>query len=356
MRASPALWLYTRCIGLISLLAGASIGFAEPVQIAQVSTSSPVLKPRLATSIPNRPSDLSSAWAIEEFRSRLKERSQGRIDLQVFWGGQLYSEVAAVKAMLDGAVEFGTATSANTATFTRAYFVLDMPYLFPSADVLGKTLILGPFNKTLKEMVSKDQPNMMPLIIMRNEGLRDLQCSKKVLVPADLRGLKVRTPETPVDLAIWRDLGAIATPISWAETYTAGTQNLIQCLAVSTGYWVIAGKAHEWTGHITRVGYQAQLHVINVSSKFLSSLPADQQKLVLQVAKEVESEAVGVDDKYAEKWVNWLKTEGKQTIYVLNDAQRKEWVEKSAPVYSKFKDKIPPGLVDELRSHMKTIQ
>lgn len=132
------------------------LAFGTSVATAQTAAPAKVYKARLATSIPNKPDDLSSAWAIEAFRSRLKERTGGQVELEVFWAGQLYSEVAAIKAMLDGAVEFSSSTSSNASGFTRAYFVLDMPYLFPNVDVLGKTIVAGPFNKRLKEMVTKD--------------------------------------------------------------------------------------------------------------------------------------------------------------------------------------------------------
>jgi TRAP-type C4-dicarboxylate transport system substrate-binding protein len=293
------------------------------VPAAAAQAPEKVYKMRLATCIPDKPDGMSAAWAVATFRDRIKERSKGQLEVQVFWAGSLYCEVAAIKAMLDGAVELGTSSVQNAGTFTKAYFVLDMPYLFPDAEAVAKTVILGPFNRRLKELVMQDQPHLMPLILTLNEGLRDLQCSKKVLTPAELRGIKIRTTETPTDVATWKAFGAIATPIAWAETYTAGTQNLIQCLAVTTGFWLVNSKHYEWTKHVTLVDYQTQIHPININKKFFDSLPPDLRKLVLDTAAEVEREAVEVDKRYTDKWTEWLKTNGKQELHTLTPDHRR---------------------------------
>jgi len=334
-------------------IALALLGTLVLVPVAGAQAPSTVYKMRLATCIPDKPDGMSAAWAVATFRDRLKERSKGQLDVQVFWNGSLYCEVAAVKAMLDGAVELSTSSVQNAGTFTKAYFVLDMPFLFPNAEAVASTVILGPFNKRLKELVMHDQPNLMPLIFTLNEGLRDVQCSKKVVTPADLRGVKIRTTETPTDVAAWKAFGAIATPIAWAETYTAGTQGLIQCVAVTTGFWLVNSKHYEWTRHITRVGYQTQIHPININTKYLDSLPAELRKLVLDTAADVEREAVEIDNRYTDRWINWLKTDGKQTVHALTPEERQLWVDRAKPVYGQFKDKIPAGLLEEIQRDVR---
>ena len=334
-RAMTALMVFL-CGGVVLAVSGASAQ-QQPV------------RPKLATGVPNNPEGLSTSWAIAAFRDRVKERSNGAIDIQVFWGGSLYSEGASLKAMLDGAIEFSSSSTANAGVYSRTYFALDVPYLFPSADALGRTLILGPLNQKIKSLVTREQPQLIPLIFTRNEAFRDLQCNRKVLVPSDLRGYKVRTTDTAVDVATFRSFGAVPTPIAWAEVYTAGTQNMIQCLAVTTGYWLVSSRAYEWTKDITRIEYQAQLHAINVSAKFLSALPPDQQKLIIETATEVEREALSIDQKYVDKWTAWLRAEGKQVIHTLSDDQKQQWVEKAATVEKQLQDKIPSGLLDDIR-------
>lgn len=314
-----------------------------------------VYRLRFATCAPDRRDGLSASWAYAEFLDRIKQRAQGRFDVQAHWAGSLYCEVAALKAMLDGAVEIGTASIQNSGTFTKAFFVLDMPFLFPNKDVEAKTIIQGPLNKRFKDLVMQDQPNMMPLMFTLNEGLRDVQCTKKVTTPADMRGLKIRTTETPTDVAIWKAMGAIATPIAWAETYTAGTQNLIQCIAVTTGYWLVNNKMYEWTKDITVIGYQTQIQQASINKKFFDALPADLQKIIVDTAAEVEKEAVAVDSQLVGKWVDWLQKEGKQRIHTLTPQEKQQWVDKAQPVYAEFKDKIPAGLLEEVQSSIKTM-
>lgn len=313
-------------------------------------------KIRIGTCSPQKPDQLSLAWLLTEFKTRVEKGSNGQLVVEPYWAGALYCEVAAIKAMLDGAVEMATSSVQNAGTFTKAFFVLDMPFLFQSYDELEKAVILGPLNQRIKDLVTADQPNMKTIAYINTDGLRDLECSKKVVTPADLRGLKVRTTETPTDVAIWKALGAIATPIAWAETYTAGTQNLIQCIGVGAGYWPITAKMYEWHKYITLIDYQSQVNVVHINTRFLASLPAEQQKLILDTAAQLEKEGAKLDREYTEKNLELLRTQYKQEIITLTPAQKKEWVDKAQPVYAEFKDRMPAGLLDELQNYLKTLR
>ncbi|MBI4506184.1 MAG: TRAP transporter substrate-binding protein [Chloroflexi bacterium] len=371
-------WVIAGIVGVVALLAAA----CAPAQPQQQAPAAPAAKPaepaqkppapaaqpaapagadkvykiRIASCTPQKTDGMSSAWFLQAFADRIKERSKGQLAPEIHWAGTLYCEVAAQKAMLDGAVEIGDASIQNSGTFTKAYFVLDLPFLFKDADEEAKAVILGPFNKRLKELHMKDQPNALPLIYDINEGLRDVECNRKVLTPADMRGLKIRTTETPTDVAAWKAFGAIATPIAWAETYTAGTQNLIQCIGVTTGYWLIGGKHYEWHKHITFIDYQTQIKQMSMNRKFFDSLPADLQKIITDTAAEVEKEAVEVNKQYTDKWITWLKTEGKQEIHTLTPEQKKEWVDRGTSIWDQFKDKIPAGLLEDMQKYLQSVR
>ncbi|MBI4507266.1 MAG: TRAP transporter substrate-binding protein [Chloroflexi bacterium] len=327
---------------------------AQPAKPAAAAPGARVI--RVGTQVPDKADALSISWVLSQLRDRLKQRSNGQLDMQIHWNGSLYSEVSAIKAMLDGAVDMSPSSVQNAGTFTKAFFVLDMPFLFDSYDELEKAVVLGPFNKRIKELVTKDQPNMLSILFSNTDGLRDIECSKKVVTPADLRGLKIRTTETPTDVAIWKALGATATPIAWAETYTAGTQNLIQCIGVGAGYWPINNKHYEWHKYITLIDYQSQVNVVHLSKKFFDSLSPEHQKLVMDTVAEVEKEAAKLDRQYTDKNLEALKTQFKQEIITLTPAQKKEWVDKAQPVYAEFKDRLPAGILDDLQSFLKTVR
>lgn len=74
------------------------------------------------------------------------------------------------------------------------------------------------------------------------------------------------------------------------------------------------------------------------------------------MAAEVEKEAIQVDQQLTDKWIDWLKTEGKQQIHTLSPEQKQQWVERGKPVYDEFKDKIPAGLLDEMQNYLKTLR
>jgi TRAP-type C4-dicarboxylate transport system substrate-binding protein len=51
--------------------------------------------------------------------------------------------------------------------------------------------------------------------------------NKPILKPDDLRGLKIRTQESPTSVKLVKALGGSATPIAWGELYTALQQGVV---------------------------------------------------------------------------------------------------------------------------------
>jgi tripartite ATP-independent transporter DctP family solute receptor len=114
------------------------------------------------------------------------------------------------------AVISGTAILNN---FSKKTAVLDLPFMWKSYDHVHHVL-----DGKVGEILAKelDQSGFQVLAWMDSWGFRNVVTAKKeVKVPADIKGLKIRTIQTPTYVAALNAMGANATPMALGEVYTA---------------------------------------------------------------------------------------------------------------------------------------
>ena len=110
----------------------------------------------------------------------------------------------------------GTAILNN---FTEKIGVLDLPFLWKGYDHVHKVLDGQAGELLAKEL---DDAGFKVLAWMDSWGYRNVVTSKKeVQGPEDLKGLKIRTIQTPIYVAALNAMGANATPMAFGEVYTA---------------------------------------------------------------------------------------------------------------------------------------
>jgi TRAP-type C4-dicarboxylate transport system substrate-binding protein len=101
--------------------------------------------------------------------------------------------------------------------------------------------------------------------------------------PADLAGVRMRTPGAPVWLETISAMGATPTPMAWAEVYSALQQNVIDAVEAQ----LPAGRGanlNEVTKHLTKTGHINLITGLVTSASWFDSLPEDLQVLLREEA------------------------------------------------------------------------
>ncbi len=143
---------------------------------------------------------------------------------------------------------------------------------------------------------------------------RQLTTAKtKVTSPADLQGLKVRVPETPTILAVFKAWGAAPTPVAAAELYLAMKQGIVD--GQDNGFDAIAGaKYYEVQKYAIRIDYiHSGLMVLMAADKWAKLTPA-QQKAMTEAAVETETWASKMTWELSEKSMALLKEKGMEIV------------------------------------------
>ena len=107
-------------------------------------------------------------------------------------------------------------------------------------------------------------------------------------VPDDLKGLKIRTSSTPVEINLMKAYGANPTPVQYAQLYTALQQGVVDGNAATPMPPAAAIKLYEVAKYYTAIGFRFNLLPIYINQKKFDSLTASQKKALLDAAAQVK--------------------------------------------------------------------
>jgi len=256
------LFISLSCIAALSMSAGA--WSAEKVNIGIVTAPTFV-----------------HTYAAQKFKEELDKALPGKYDVVIHHSAALGSETQVLQQLQLGTVQMTVCTTGPVEAFVPEIKALEMPFLFTSYEAADKVLD-GPIGIDMLKRFEK--AGLVGMHFLDN-GFRNVTNSKHAVnVPDDIKGMKIRTMESPTHLAIWRAIGANPTPMAWPITTQLqqgvldGQENPIAVIS--------AAKLNE-VGQkylsLTRHVYSAL--VITGSKVFMDKLPAADRKIFFDAAR-----------------------------------------------------------------------
>ena len=232
------------------------------------------------------------ALAIGKLCELATKFSNGELNVQPFYQslGVEQQLAAAIKA---GSVDIGFTATSNLARFTDAFLQFDLPFLFRNDRAYIEVLESHPAGKKALAQFEKDLGVKVLLITSHTHdaevsGTNIQTRTKPVRVPADLKGLKIRTASTPVEIALMKAYGANPTPVDWGQLYSAVQQGVVDGNAATPITPYAAIKLYEVTKYYVAVPLRFNLLPIYINQKKFDSLTPSQQKALLDAAAEVK--------------------------------------------------------------------
>lgn len=216
----------------------------------------------------------SQTLALIKFKEMLQERSNGHFYVKVYHSATLGDEKQIQELLTIGTAEMTVTGVLNI--YEPLFALFEMPYLYRDREHVFKVNSGPIMQKVAQSLVKKG----IRLVGFYENGYRNVTNSKKAInSPDDVKGLMIRTPENPAQIATFNSLGAIPTPMPFSELYTAllqgvvdGQENPLQQIYLSRLYEV--QKYCALTHHIYNCAY------VIISERFWKTLTADEQKLV----------------------------------------------------------------------------
>ncbi len=280
----------------------------------------------------------------EKFKEIVEKKSNGKVKIQIHGNTTLGSDRVTMESVQKGSLEMASSSSPNMASFSPKFMVLDLPFITSPTkqDKLYKAFDEGDLGKYFTKVC--EDIGLKP-IMWSEYGYRNFVSTKKEINSADdLKGLKVRTTDSPVEVAVAKALGMNPTPIAWGEVYTALQQGTID--AEGNTFSLLADAKHnEVLKFAMDSAHNYSMHLLMMNKKYFDGLPADVQKIILEAGKEALTYERGITKDLEIKATQKFK-DGGIKIHTLTPEQRKQMQDLTKPIWKMFPDKIPQDLID----------
>ncbi|MFA6450574.1 MAG: TRAP transporter substrate-binding protein DctP [bacterium] len=224
-----------------------------------------------------------SVWGKEIAKAvlRVKERTNGEIDIKHLHSGMLGSDSNMLNQVLIGGIQGAGVQTSTLASIVPEVNIIEMPFLFrdhEEANYLLDNVIMPALKKKF------EAKGLMTSAVIET-GFMDMVMSGPVRKPADLKTMKIGSWESPVHISFWKAQGAAPIPIPATEVFNAYARGMVDSGA-NTANALIAwdklfGAALKRDKiYITRIGFCYQAGILVMNKSFFESLPAQDQAVI----------------------------------------------------------------------------
>ena len=149
--------------------------------------------------------------AMTQFADEVAEKTDGRIQVKIFPNGQLGSENENLEQLQAGVIAMTKVSAPGLATYNDAFNTFGLPYIFNDTDDFYHVMD----SQEMQDFFLSTGDDGFVTLTYYTSGARSFYTKDRAIrTPADLKGLKIRVPESQLYLDVWQALGA--TPVALA--------------------------------------------------------------------------------------------------------------------------------------------
>ena len=241
-----------------------------------------------------------------KFEELIEEKLGDKFDVQCYSDAQLGDDLKSTQAVAMGELECVITSCSPLTGMCSELLVFDLPFLFPNFDAADAVLE----GDVCSGIAEKLEGNGLHVLGWMENGYRCLTNSKKdVHVPEDVAGLKIRTMENEMHLALWKELGAVPTPMAFSEVFTALEQGAIdgQENPLQTD---IAQKWYEVSNQVVLTGHCIEPMCVAINEDKWQSLDPAYQEILADALKESIDQCNQTNVEAEQGCIDFLREEG----------------------------------------------
>lgn len=275
------------------------------------------------------PMDYPTVQAVAYMGKLIGERTNGKHSVKVFGQSALGSEKDTIEQTKLGALDMVRVNISPFNNIVPETIVPALPFVFKSKDHMRRVLD-GPVGEDILKAL---EPQGFVGLAFYDSGSRSFYTTKKAIKTVDdMKGMKIRVQQSDMWVAMMQALGANATPLPYAEVYTA----------LKTG--VVDGAENNWPSYDSSRHYEvAKMYsqtehsmapeLLVFSKRVWDGLPKDEQDIIRKAAKE--------SVPYMRKLWDERETASRKTVegggsQIISDIDKKSFQDAMKPVYAKF--------------------
>jgi tripartite ATP-independent transporter DctP family solute receptor len=275
--------------------------------------------------------------AANKFAELVAEKTNGEVTLKVFPNGTLYGgdPSGAVKQLAGGSLDMLLLSTSLYANFNPKFTAISIPYLFDNTDQL-RAYLQGDLGNEL--LAGLDGIGIKGISLWPRPFRQITNSKRPIETPEDLAGLKLRVPNNPLWVEFFGKLGAVPTPMAFAEVYNAlqlkvvdGQENPITV--------PVSAKFFEVQTHASLTNHIADGWVLAINPAKYEALTDAQKTAIAEAAAEAEAWKVENDAAEAEAAIAEIEANG-VAVNTLTPEQQAAFVAVSKELFPVFADLV----------------
>ena len=245
----------------------------------------------------------------DEVAKLVKERTSGRVEIQVFANSQLGGVGEMVDGIKSGAISMGHHEFASLAKIVPNAAVFNTPFMYRDAEhsLRATNEKTSPALKEINEELVKK--GSMRIVGSFFAGTRHLTSNEKVLSSKDMEGRKYRGVPIKLWSSMLTGMGAVATPVEVSELATALATGLVvgQENPLCNLYSL---KLYEVQKFVMMTGHMQSTLAVFVNERAWQRVPAADRKIIEDTMEEVGKATLEWDRNTTDKCRSDLQAKG----------------------------------------------
>ena len=269
------------------------------------------------------------------FQRLVAERLPGQVKVEVYPNSALFGDADELEALRNNEVQMLAPSLAKFERYTQRLQVFDMPFLFDDLAAVDRFQKRAKGRELLRAM---EKQNILGLAFWHN-GMKQLSATRPLYLPADAAGLSFRIQSSTVLDAQFKQLGASAVKMPFAEVFQALRSGRVQG-AENPWSNILSQKLDSVQPFITETNHGALDYMLVSNARFWYSIPhgtrAQLEGIIDEVSFAVNQDAEAQNAADRAK----LLAAGGSRLISLTDAQRQAWRDAMQPVWQQFEEPI----------------
>lgn len=270
--------------------------------------------------------------AADMFAALVEQYSDGAMTVNVAPSATMGDDAEMLTSAQAGVIEMTANSQGAFSQIVPEAGALGLPFLFAELPAAWEVLD-GPIGDELDALT---QERGLKIVTWWDNGIRHItHVDKAIQTPADIEGMKIRTPPSPSTLDLFEAVGANPAPLAWSELPTAlrngtfaGQENPLTN--------IYSARLHEITPHISMSAHKYEGTPVLASLSWWEGLSDEEQAIVQRAADEAGWYQRGRSMIDAVKLVDVLKEEGAQ----FHEVDIEAFTQATASVYDKWEGEL----------------
>ena len=279
------------------------------------------------------------AKGAEKFAQLVKEKTGGKVEVQVFPSSQLGNQRDLVEGTQFGTIDFTMTSTAVLGNFLPQAAVFDLPFIFRDVQHAYKAL-----DTVGMEIAEKLQG--MKLLAYYENGVRHMTNSKRpIRKPEDMKGLKIRVMEQPIYIEMIKALGGNPTPMAFGELFTALQQGVVDGQENPAAH-IYTARFFEVQKYISLTAHTYSAEPMLVSLAAWNKLPKDLQEKIQSAANESRDWQRDLCRQLEEGYWTKIQESGKSEIN--RDVDKQAFADATRGVWAMFEKKVGKENIEKI--------